>query len=82
MDTSSRNPPDDFESGSSPAIAEFDVVRLTRSVDAEGYRIPKHASGTVVAVYDRGSAYAVEIAGLPGGPAVVTLRAGQIERIH
>ena len=57
-------------------------MRATRSVAAEGYRIPKDTSGTVVAVYDGGAAYAVEIADLPGGSEVVTLRADQIERMH
>lgn len=51
-------------------------------VEAEGYSIPKDARGTVVAVHDRGAAYAVELADLPGGPEVVTLRADQIERSH
>jgi hypothetical protein len=50
-------------------------------VRVEGHRIPSNTQGTVVAVYGDGTAYAVEIAGLPGGPDVVTLRADQIERI-
>jgi hypothetical protein len=58
------------------------MVRTRRAVQAEGYRIPRHTQGTVVAVYDRGVAYGVEIADLPGGPEVVTLRGDQIERIH
>ena len=66
----------------SAPIAAYEIVRVTRSVSAEGYRIPKDTSGTVVAVYDGGAAYAVEIADLPGGSEVVTLRADQIERMH
>jgi hypothetical protein len=61
-------------------------VRATRSVAAEGYRIRKDTSGTVVAVYDRGATYgatyAVEIADLPGGSGVMMLLADQIERMH
>jgi hypothetical protein len=63
-------------------IAAYETVRLTRGVEAEGYSIPKDASGAVLAVYDHGAAYAVEIADLPGGPEVVTLRADQIERMR
>lgn len=63
------------------AIAELEVVRVIRDVDTEGYRIRKNTSGTVVAVYGDGAAYAVEIQKLPGGPEVVTLRADQIARL-
>ena len=66
----------------SPPIAEHEVVRVTRTVQADSYNIPKDTPGTVVAVYGHGVAYAVEIADLPGGPEVVTLRADQIERMH
>jgi hypothetical protein len=55
---------------------------VTRSVPADGYSIPRDTPGTVVAVFDRGAAYAVEIADLPGGPEVVTLRADRIEPMH
>jgi hypothetical protein len=82
MDTSSRNPADRQSVILAPSIAEFEIVRVTHTVEAEGYRIPKDSSGTVVAVHDQGAAYAVELANLPGGPEVVTLRADQIERIH
>jgi hypothetical protein len=57
-------------------------VRVRRSVEAECYSIPKDTSGTVVAVFGHGVAYAVEIADLPGGPEVVTLQSEQIERSH
>ena len=63
-------------------IAEFEIVRVTGMVKAEGYTLPKDTCGTVVAVYDKGSAYAVEIAELPGGTEVITLRADQVERAH
>ena len=66
----------------SPPIAAHEVVRVTRRVEADNYSIAKDTHGTVVAVYGRGTAYAVEIADLPGGPEVVTLRADQIERMH
>jgi hypothetical protein len=61
---------------------ELGIVRTRSAVLAEGHRIPRHTQGTVVAVYDRGVAYAVEIADLPDGPDVVTLRGDQIERVH
>ncbi len=82
MDTSSRNPSGDHSAILAPPFAEFAIVRVTRNVQTEGYSIPKDTSGTVVAVYDQGAAYAVEIADLPGGPEVVTLRADQVERMH
>jgi len=63
-------------------IATYELVRLTRAVEADNYSIPEGTPGTVVEVYDRGAVYAVEIADLPGGPEVVTLRADQIERMH
>jgi hypothetical protein len=66
----------------SPPVAAYEIVRVTRRVQAEGYRIPKDTPGTVVAVFDRGVACAVAIADLPGGPEVVTLREDQIERMH
>jgi hypothetical protein len=82
MSTASRKDTESFGATLSPPIAAYEIVRVTRSVQAEGYGIPKDTSGTVVAVFDRGSAYAVEIADLPGGPEVVTLRADKIERMH
>jgi len=82
MDTSPRDVTSNHGSLSAPPIAELEVVRVTHNVDSEGFHIPNDASGTVVAVYDRGAANAVEIADLPGGPEVVTLRAEQIERLH
>ena len=82
MDTASRNSSEDHGAALAPPIAEFEVVRVTRNVTAEGHRVPKHTRGTVVAVYNQGAAYAVEIADLPGGADVVTLRADQIERMH
>ena len=63
-------------------IAEHDPVRVVRDVVAEGYNISKNTTGTVVGVYGKGAAYAVEIADLPGGPEVVTLRADLLERAH
>jgi hypothetical protein len=82
MDTSARNPSGHQSPTLTPSIAEFEIVRVTHAVETEGYSIPKDTSGTVVAVHDHGAAYAVEIANLPGGPEVVTLRADQIERMH
>ncbi len=82
MDTASRKDSGGHDAIPSPPVAASEIVRVTRSVQAEGYSIPKDTPGTVVAVFDRGTAYAVEIADLPGGPEVVTLRADQIERMH
>jgi hypothetical protein len=82
MDTVSRKRSGTHAATLAAPIAAHEMVRVTRSVATEGYRIPKDAAGTVVAVYDRGTAYAVEIADLPGGPEVVTLRADQTERMH
>jgi hypothetical protein len=82
MDTPSRDPTRDHGTIMAPPIAEFEKVRVTLNVATEGYTIPKDACGTVVAVYSRGAAFAVEIADLPGGPEVVALRGDQIERLH
>ena len=57
-------------------------MRVTRDVESKGYSVPMDARGTVVAVYQQGAAYAVEIADPPGGTEVVTLRADQVERIR
>jgi hypothetical protein len=82
MDTSSRGPTENHRTISAAPIAEFERVRVMFDVDTEGYSIPKDAIGTVVGIYGEGAAYAVEIANLPGGPEVVTLRADQVERAH
>jgi len=82
MDAASRKDSGGHGAILSPPIAEFEIVRVTRRVETEGYSIPPDTSGTVLAVFDRGAAYAVEIADLPGGPEVVTLRADQIERMR
>jgi hypothetical protein len=66
----------------SAVIPEFEHVRLTRDVKIEGYDIAKDMIGTVVGIYGKGAAYAVEIANLPGGPEVVTLQADQLERVN
>jgi hypothetical protein len=79
-----RSPTRSHKRGATPdtPIEEFDAVRVTCAIETEGYRLPVGARGTVVAVYDSGAAYGVEIAELPGGPEVVTLRADQIERLR
>jgi hypothetical protein len=82
MGTSPRRTPTEHHAAAATPIPEFGMVRTRRAVQAEGYRIPRHTQGTVVAIYDRGVAYGVEIADLPGGPEVVTLRGDQIEPIH
>jgi hypothetical protein len=82
MATSSRDPTENHGTILAPPIAEFEEVRVMVNVEADGYSIPENARGTVVAVYDRSAVYALELADLPGGPEVVTLRADQIERLH
>src|SRR5579871_485445 len=62
----------------SPVIVAYGPVRLTRDVRTDGHRIPKDAPGTVVGRCRSGTAYAVEIANLPGGPDVETLQADRI----
>ncbi|HUB43508.1 MAG TPA: hypothetical protein VMB73_00855 [Acetobacteraceae bacterium] len=63
-------------------ITEFEPVRVVRDVLAEGNNISKDTTGTIVGVYEKSAAYAVEIANLPGGPEVVTLRAGRVECVR
>ncbi|HVC59427.1 MAG TPA: hypothetical protein VND19_03550 [Acetobacteraceae bacterium] len=82
MSTSPRQASIEHDTTPSAPVTEFGIVRTRRAEQVEGDRIPRHTQGTVVAIYDRGSAYAVEIADLPGGPEVVTLRGDQIERVH
>jgi len=82
MDTSSRDTSGDDSAITAPPIAEFEVVRVTRNVHSDGYNVPKDTRGTVIAVYGLGAAYAVEIADLPGGTEIVTLRPDQIERMY
>jgi hypothetical protein len=82
MDTSSRNPTGNHGTILAPPIAEFERVRVMFDVEAEGYSRLKDTKGTVVGIYGKGAAYAVEIANLPGGPDVVTLRADQVKRAH
>lgn len=71
-----------MEGGVSGPIHEHESVGITYDLEAEGYQIAKNTPGVVVGIYGDGAAYAVEIAALPGGPEVVTLKAQQIERIH
>ncbi len=82
MNSPPRNSAKSRADNGSPVISEHDLVRLIRDVQAEGHRIPKDTTGTVVGIYGKGAAYAVEIANLPGGPEVVTLLADQVERAH
>ena len=43
-----------------PPFAELARVTLAREVDADEGRLPEGATGTVVAVFERGAGYAVE----------------------
>ena len=80
MEIPSRTAAADHGTVTDSPIAEFDTVQITCAIEIEGYRIPVGTRGTVVAVYDRGTAFAVEIADLHGGTEVVILQADQIER--
>ena len=62
-------------------LSEHDVVRVVQDVESDGYAVKKGMTGAVVSVYNSGEAYAVEISEIQEGPAVVTLRAGAMERI-
>lgn len=59
-------------------FAEHARVRVTRDLQSEGYALHKGMTGTVVAIYGPGEAYAVEFQGLEGGMDVVTLRPGDL----
>lgn len=61
-------------------FAEHSRVSLCRDVDSEGYRLPRGMTGTVVAVYGDGAAYAVEFADAGGAPAVVTILADALDK--
>jgi hypothetical protein len=46
-----------------PTLGDLDVVRLTQDFDCPGGRIPRGTQGTVLQVFDSGSAYQVEFEG-------------------
>ncbi len=54
-------------------IAEHAMVRVLRDCTGEGHCLAKDSVGTVVAIYNRGEAYAVELEDAAGATAVVTL---------
>lgn len=54
-------------------IAEHAMVRVLRDCRVEGHRLAKDSVGAVVAVYNRGEAYAVELEDAAGATTVVTL---------
>jgi type III restriction enzyme len=60
------------------AFVEHSRVRLCRDVESEGYRLRCGLTGTVVAIYGAGAAYAVEFADVADGIAVVTVRADAV----
>ena len=59
-----------------PPFVELSVVTLTRDVDVDGERLPRGATGVVVAVYADGLGYEVEFE--QPFHAVVTLEAGDL----
>ena len=63
------------------ALHEYDVVRLRRDVWSDGYAAKKGMTGTIVSIYSDGEAFAIEIPDLGDGPAVLTLRTDDLERI-
>ena len=62
-------------------LAEHTRVRLLRAVESEGIALPAGLAGTVVSVYGRGRAYAVEFADVAGEMAVVTIPAGDLAAV-
>jgi uncharacterized protein (UPF0332 family) len=62
-------------------LGEHDVVRILHDLRSDGYDLKSGITGTIVSVYNAGEAYAVEISAVEDGPAVVTLRANDMERI-
>lgn len=54
-------------------IAEHAMVRVLRDCEVEGHRLARDSVGAVVAVYNRGEAYAVELEDTAGGTTVVTI---------
>lgn len=54
-------------------INEHTAVRILRDCESDGRRIAKGTLGTVVAIYDAGAAYAVELEDASGATAVVTI---------
>jgi hypothetical protein len=61
-------------------LGEHDVVRILHDLESDGYDLKSGMTGTIVNVYNAGEAYAVEISGIEDGPAVVTLRANDMQR--
>jgi len=64
--------------GLARALPEHQLVRVRVACEREGYRLSAGLRGTVVAVYGRGEAYAVEFPDLGGEPVVVTLMAADL----
>jgi len=62
-------------------IAEHAMVRVLRECEVEGHRLAKDSIGAVVAVYNGGEAYAIELEDAAGATAVVTLRYADVAEI-
>jgi len=63
----------------SACIKEHDTVRATCAINSDGYHVKAGMVGTVVSLYGRGEAFAVEFPDLPDGPAVMTVRENEVE---
>ncbi len=57
------------------------MVRVLRDCEVEGHRLAKDSVGAVVAIYNRGDAYAVELEDADGATMVVTLRPADLKEI-
>jgi ribosomal protein L21E len=61
---------------------EHDCVRLTQVVIDEGEIFPAGTAGTVVSVYNRGEAFAVEVVDHRKVPAIIVVPASHLERVE
>jgi len=51
----------------------LDMVRVLRDCEVEGHRLANGSVGAVVAIYNHGEAYAVELENAAGATTAVTL---------
>ena len=73
--TAKQNPPS-ADTAEKRRFAELSLVSLSRAMDIEGRMLPVGTRGTVVAAYEDGIGYEVEI--FAPFHAVVTLEAGDL----
>ena len=63
-----------YNGGIGRVFAEHAMVRVMRDCKVEGHRLARDSVDAVVAIYNRGEVYAVELQDTAGATAVVTLR--------